>query len=287
MQTNESFELIDTHAHLNMFDFDSDREEVIARSFCKNIHMINVGTNLKSSQKALEIASTYPTGVFAAVGLHPTNIDYEDFSLFLGNGPKKPENLLERDFDVSSYKTLADDSKVAAIGEIGLDYYYKPKKQEDLSCYQSRQKEIFEKQLSFAEELGLPVIIHCRDAHEEMIAILEKKIAAGSKIKGVIHCFNGTWLQAKKYLDIGFFIGVNGIIFKMRLEEELKKIPLQRIVLETDCPFLVPPGAASRRNEPSFLPNIAKRLADIKGLSLKSVAETTTKNATKLFHIKV
>jgi TatD DNase family protein len=116
---------------------------------------------------------------------------------------------------------------------------------------------------------------------------LEQKINAGSKIEGVIHCFNGTWPQAKKYLDLGFFIGVNGIIFKMRLDEALKNIPLGRIVLETDCPFLVPPGAASQRNEPAFLPDIAKRLADIKGLSLKTVAETTTKNAKKLFHIKV
>jgi len=286
LQNNEWPEMIDTHAHLNMFDFDVDREETIARSFCKNIFMINVGTNLKSSQKAVDIASTYPAGVFAAVGLHPTNIDYKGFHLFSGTGQKRPENILENGFDALEYKKLAGDPKVIAVGEIGFDHHYMPEKEEDIPYYKSRQKEVFEEQLFFSEELGLPAIIHCRDAHKEMIEILEQKIGAGSKIKGVIHCFNGTWPQAEKYLDLGFFIGVNGIIFKMRLDEALKKIPLGRIVLETDCPFLVPPGA-ERRNESSFLPDIAQRLADIKGLDLKTVAETTTKNAKKLFHIKV
>lgn len=281
----ELCDLIDTHAHLNMSDFDIDRKETVARSFAKNVRMINVGTNLKSSEKAVKIAGTYPEGVFAAIGLHPINIDYGKFRIFSGNGIEKPENLLENDFDVRAYGALAEDRKVVAVGEIGLDFYYKPENLDHVEGYKSKQRDVFIKQLDFARQAGLPAIIHCRNAHDEMLGTLEEKTAAGKKMEGVVHCFNGSWPQAKRYLDMGFLIGVNGIIFKMKLDETLKKIPLEKMILETDCPFLLPPGRTGR-NEPSFLPDIAKRLADIKGSDFRTVAGTTTKNAEKLFKLK-
>lgn len=290
METQDQIEkeisrLVDTHAHLNFFDYEKDRKETIGRSLEKSIWMINVGTNFQSSQKAAAIAEKYPAGIFAAIGLHPTNIEHEKFKLFSGKGPKKLENFLEDDFEAEKYEVLAGNKKVAAVGEIGLDYFYKPKDLAELDGYKAKQKEIFRKQLDFAEKMGLPVIIHCRDAHDEMITILEQRIADGRRLKGVIHCFNGTLAQAEKYLALGLLIGINGIIFKIDLKETIKKIPLEKIILETDCPFLVPPMAGSKRNEPGFLPFIAEKLAEIKGIDFETAAKTTTGNACQLFKI--
>ena len=291
METQDQIEkgipnLIDTHAHLNFFDYEKDRKETVGRSLEKGIWMINIGTNFQSSQRATAIVEEYPTGVFAAIGLHPTNIEHERFKLFSEKGQKKPENFLEENFDVEKYGALAENKKVVAVGEIGLDYFYKPKDLIEMDGYKAKQKEIFEKQLDFAEKIGLPVIIHCRDAHDEMITILEQRIADGRQLRGVIHCFNGTAVQAEKYLALGFFIGINGIIFKMDLKETIKKIPLEKIILETDCPFLVPPMAGLKRNEPGFLSFIAEKLAEIKGIDFETVARTATQNAHQLFKLK-
>ncbi len=291
METQDQIEkgiprLVDTHAHLNFFDYEKDWKETIERSLGKGVWMINIGTNFQSSQRAITITEEYSTGIFAAIGLHPTNIEYEKFKLFSEKGIKKPENFLEKDFDIEGYENLAKNKKVVAIGEIGLDYFYKPKDLAELDGYKAKQKEIFEKQLDFAEKMGLPVIIHCRDAHDEMIAILEQRVAKGRQLRGVIHCFNGTIVQAEKYLALGLFIGINGIIFKMKLEETIKKIPLEKIILETDCPFLVPPMAGSKRNEPGFLPFIVEKLAEIKGIDFETVSKTTTHNANQLFKLK-
>ena len=218
--------------------------------------------------------------------MHPANIEYGRFKLFSQKGEKKPEDSLEKDFDAEKYGVLAGNKKVIAAGEIGLDYFYKPKDPAELDGYKEKQKEIFEKQLDFAEKLNLPAVIHCRNAHDEMIAILERRTAKGCQLKGVIHCFNGTAAQAEKYLALRLFIGINGIIFKMDLEETIKKIPLEKIILETDCPFLVPPTAGSKRNEPGFLPFIAEKLAEIKGIDFETAAKITTGNACQLFKLK-
>jgi len=276
--------LIDTHAHLNFFNYDKDRKETIERGLAKSIWMINVGTNFQSSQKAVAIAEEYPAGVFAAIGLHPSNIDYEKFRLFSEKKEKRPEDHLEKDFDAVKYEVLVQNKKVKAIGEIGLDYFYKPKDPAELDGYKAKQREIFENQLDFANRSSLPVIIHCRDAHDEMISILEGRAAKG-QLKGVIHCFNGTFAQAERYLDLGLSIGVNGIIFKMDLNETIKKIPLEKMIIETDCPFLVPPMAGSKRNEPGFLPFVVEKMSEIMEVDPKKVFETTTRNARHLFNL--
>jgi len=254
--------LVDTHAHLNFEDFDKDREEVIRRAFEGGIKaIINVGTNYKTSKKAVEIAEKYDKGVFAAIGLHPIHTD--------------------EGFDYEKYKELGRSKKVVAIGEVGLDYWRKPEDKEEFKIFQEKQKEILLKQLSLANDLNLPVIFHCRKAHDDLIKILHG--TAPSKLKGVVHCFTGKWQQAEKYLEVGFYLGFNGIIFKLNLNDVIKKTPLDRILIETDCPFLTPPDFSEKRNNPLGVRYVAQRVAEIKNITFEEVAEKTTKNAEKLF----
>ena len=174
METQDQIEkgiprLVDTHAHLNFFDYEKDWKETIERSLGKGVWMINIGTNFQSSQRAITITEEYSTGIFAAIGLHPTNIEYEKFKLFSEKGIKKPENFLEKDFDIEGYENLAKNKKVVAIGEIGLDYFYKPKDLAELDGYKAKQKEIFEKQLD-SKELG---------AHSDQVTVEKTLPIAG------------------------------------------------------------------------------------------------------------
>ena len=283
--------MFDTHAHLNFKAFDKDREKIIQECLQENIWMINVGTNFLSSEKAVEIANKYERGVYASVGLHPINIKIN--SKFKMQNAKlqfkvqnyNKEDILEEKFDYEEYKKLAQDKKVVAIGEIGLDYYYKPKTKKKLEEFKNKQKEIFLQQLKLAKELNLPVIFHCRMAHQEMIEILKQKTIEGKqKIKGVVHCFTGTWDQAKEYLTMGFFLGFNGIIFKLNLDDIIKKTPLDRILIETDCPYLAPPGY-KERNDPLGIKFVIKKISQIKHKDQKEIARITTLNAKNLFSI--
>jgi len=265
--------IFDTHAHLNFFKFNKDREELIKKCLDSGIGMINVGTNLQSSKKAIDIAVN-SSGVFTSVGLHPLNIDSE----FLKNKgySGELEGFLEKDFDYGKYKELAKSKKVVAIGECGLDYWYRPKGQEKKELFKQEQRRIFEKHLDLAEELNLPVIIHCRSAFDDLLSILSKR-----KIRGVLHCFTGTKEDAERFLSLGLYIGINGIIFKMDLKEAIKSVPLERILIETDCPYLSPPGF-EERNSPLALKYIIKEIERIKG---EKIEEITSKNAQELFKI--
>lgn len=247
--------LIDTHSHLNFNAYKNDLEEVIKRSLAENVWMINVGSNYDTSKRAVEIAEKYDKGVFAAIGLHPIHADSEEF-------------------DRKKYKELAMSRKVVAIGEIGLDYY------REYGLFKEKQKEVLSEQFSLAKELNLPVIFHCRKAHDDLLEILKN-----NQIRGVIHCFTGKWKQAKEYLDMGFYLGFNGIIYKLNLKEVIEKTALEKILIETDCPYLTPPQASIERNEPIFVKHIAQDIAKIKNLSYKKITEITTKNAKKIFKI--
>lgn len=257
--------IIDTHSHLNFNSFKNDAKDVIKRSLEDNVWMINVGSKLDTSEKAAQMAKEYSQGVYASVGLHPIHAEQEFF-------------------DYNKYKELAKNEKVVAIGEIGLDY--KP----EYYSFKNKQKEVFLQQLDLAEELSLPAIIHCRMAHDELIEALKTK----PNIKGVIHCFTGDLIQAKQYLEMGFYIGLNGIIFKFDLKEIIKEAPIDRILFETDCPYLTPPlpaealakaGQASGRNEPIYVKYVAEEVAKIKNMRYEEVSDETTKNAKKLFKI--
>lgn len=279
--------LIDTHAHLNFNAFRDDLDNVIKRCFAESIWVINVGTKYETSKRAVEIAEQHE-GMYAAIGLHP---------IHLGTGLIKIKTdseegdfeAKEEDFDKEKYKELARPagsgqakSKVIAIGEIGLDYYYKPKTKIKLELFKKKQKELFLKELNLAKELNLPVIFHCRMAHDNLIEILKNSTL---NIKGVVHCFTGNWEQAKRYLDMGFYLGFNGIIYKLDLQEVIEKTPIERILIETDCPYLTPPQAEVERNEPIFIKYIVQEIAKIKKLDFQKVAEITTQNARKLFNI--
>ncbi|MDO8663482.1 MAG: TatD family hydrolase [Candidatus Wildermuthbacteria bacterium] len=292
-------EWIDTHAHLNFNAFKDDADEVIRRSLAGGVQMINVGSQYSTSKRAVEMAEKYEEGVYAAIGLHPihladgifkTKLDEEEVVI-----PTKNE-----EFDSGKYKELAlrrgsgqAKSKVVAIGEVGLDYYYRPKTKTKLEEFKARQKKVLLMQLDLAKELTLPVIFHCRTAHEDLAEILDYQLKttlrqnsgqANYKLTGVIHCFTGTWEDAQKYLAMGFYLGINGIIFKLDLDDIITKVPLDKILLETDCPYLTPKPMEGR-NEPLHVRYVAEKIAGLKGETLEKISEITTQNAKKLFKI--
>ncbi|MDO8530182.1 MAG: TatD family hydrolase [bacterium] len=272
--------IIDTHSHLQFNAFKGDAGEVVKKTLAENIWMINVGTKYETSKNAVELAEKYPEGVYAAIGLHPIYAAAEFVKT--KTDPDEGEFLIhEQDFDKEKYKALAASKKVVAIGEVGLDYYYKPKTVAKLAQFKEKQKEVFIKQLDLAKELDLPLILHCRMAHDDVIEILKLR----NESRGVIHCFTGTWEQAQKYMEMGFYLGINGIIFKFNIDEVIKNAPLEKLVVETDCPYLTPKPEGDKRNEPVFIKHTIQRIAELKGISFDEVAQKTTENAKKLFKI--
>ena len=247
--------LIDTHAHLNFDAYKDDVDEVIKRTLANDVWMINVGSQYSTSKRAVEIAEKYPKGIYAAVGLHP---------IHAGDG-----------FDRDKFKELAELPKVVAIGEIGLDY------KAEYSSFKEKQKEVFLEQLALTKELDLPVIFHCRMAHQDMIHVLKEH---NQEFRGVIHCFTGNWEEAEEYIRMGFHLGFNGIIYKLKLDEIIKKTPLKKLLVETDCPYLTPPQKESR-NEPIYVRHIAEEIAKVKNISYEEISKITAENAKKLFKL--
>jgi len=279
----DEVELVDTHAHLNFNAFKDDADEVIRRCLNEGVWMINVGSNLETSKKAVEIAQKYPNGIFVSVGLHPINLD-------TGLVKMKPDEVeginYEREFEYEKYKELAKQKKVVAMGEIGLDYYWRPKTTAKKELFKQKQKDLFLEELKLAEELNLPVIFHCRMAHDDLINIISEQLKNNNKqIRGVIHCFTGTWEQAKKYMEMGLALGFNGLIFKLDFKDIIQKTSLERILIETDCPYLSPPEFKKERNEPVAVKYVVEEIAKIKNLNYKEITEITTQNAKKLFSI--
>ncbi len=249
---------IDTHAHLNFEKFKDDYKEVINRAFKADVRaIINVGSNLETSKKAIEIADEYPSGLYVSIGLHPIHVK-------------------EEDFEILEYEKLVKNPKVVAVGETGLDYYYDRQSAE-------AQKELFRKHLNLAQKFVKPLILHSRDASDDVLSVLmEEK----NDLMGIMHCFQGNWNFAKVILDLGLYISFTGLItFSKNSEtmEVIENVPLDRLMIETDCPYMSPEPYRGRRNEPAFVVEIAKKIAEIKKLSLLKVAEQTSKNAEKLF----
>lgn len=277
--------LIDTHAHLNLPAFEDDRGEVIKKCLESDIWMINVGTQYDNSKKAVEIAEGYKDGVFAAVGLHPSHLEKQkadglEFEKL--GGLKVPAE----EFDRLKYKRLTESEKVVAIGEIGLDYYYKPKTKRKQAIFKQRQKETLLEQIDLARELDLPIIFHCRVAHKDLIEILASNNLA-REIRGVIHGFVGTEDDMKEYLNMGFYIGFNGIIFKeiqgIDFYKNIGTIPLDRMLVETDCPYLSPNVFEKQRNDPFSVRDVVNRIAEIRNLNVDELSKITVENAKRLF----
>lgn len=251
--------LIDTHAHLDDEQYDEDRNEVIQRALDQSIEMIiNMGADIASSRKAVALAATHDM-IYAGVGIHPEEVD----------------KVLAKDEYVLA-DLVAENKKVLAIGEIGLDYHFRTDNK-DL------QKKVFIKQLDLARQLKLPVSIHDRDAHGDLMEVLRKE---GRGIRGVIHCYSGSAEMAKELLKLGWYLGVDGpLTFKnaAKLPEIIKTIPLERLLLETDSPYLAPVPKRGTRNEPSYVRYTAQKVAELRNIEYSRIAQITTANAKTLF----
>ena len=254
--------LFDTHAHLNDAQFDQDREEVIRRAREKfDVHYIlNIGYNKASILSTLELIEQYDF-IYAAVGWHPHDA--------VSCTPK----------DLEWIRSLTEHPKVVAIGEIGLDYYrhYAPKE---------RQQDVFRQQIQLAREVNLPIIIHNREADADIIQILQEEKA--EEVGGIMHCFSGNIERMKQYLAFNFLIGLGGIAtFKnaKSVHEVAKQVPLDALVVETDCPYLAPHPYRGKRNESGYVRFVAERIAELRNITLEALAEKTTENAKRLLKI--
>ena len=252
--------LFDTHAHLDDQAFDQDRRELIARLPQAGIGLVmNPGCSLASSRNAAALAREYDF-LYAAVGSHPDAAD-----------EVTPQVL-------DAYRQLCrDNPKVLAIGEIGLDYHY-----EDIP--RQRQLAAFRDQMALAQELGLPVIVHEREAHADGMAVVEEF----PQVTGVFHCYSGSVEMAQWLVSRGWYIGFTGVLtFKnaRKAVEVAQQLPLERIVLETDCPYMSPEPHRGKRNDPSRLPFMAQKLAQLRGLSAEEVAAITTENGRRLYRL--
>ena len=252
--------LFDTHAHLNDPAFDPDREELMASFASAGVGLVmNAGCSLESSRDIVQMAEKYPW-LYASVGSHPDSADEVN------------EAVLEE------YRKLCKQSnKVKAIGEIGLDYYY-----EDIP--REIQQRAFRLQMELAKELDMPVIVHERDAHNDGLAIVKEF----PTVKGVFHCYSGSAEMARQLVNLGWYIGFTGVLtFKnaRKAVETAASIPLDRIVLETDCPFMAPEPFRGKRNHPGYLYRMAEKLAEIRGISVEEVHAATMENGKRLYRI--
>lgn len=248
--------LIDSHAHLDSSQFDADREHVIRHALEANVKIISIATDVASSRKTLEIARKYELRCTA--GIHPHEAEQ-----FAG------EETLHQ------LRALLAEPEVVAVGEIGLDYWkeYAPRE---------TQQKALKAQLALALELNKPVVIHLRGAAEDLLKILR----AHPGVQGVIHSFTEDWALAQKLLELGFYLSVNGIVTfekSQALRDAVAKIPLERLLLETDCPYLAPVPMRGQRNEPSFVRYVAQTVAQIKKRSLDDIARATTHNTQEVF----
>ncbi len=249
--------IFETHAHYDDNRFDGDRDELLSSLKSRGIeYVINIGADMQSSRASVELASRYDF-VYCSVGVHP----------------HEAKAVTESDYELLA--KYCENERVVAVGEAGLDFYY-DNSPRDCQC------EVFRRQLELAKAVGKPIVIHSRDACEQTLTIVRESGVA----RGVVHCFSGSVETAEAYVKLGYFIGIDGpVTFKnaRRLTEVVQKIPLEYILLETDCPYLSPEPNRGKRNDSTNLPYIARKVAEIKGVSYEEVCEVTKQNAIRLF----
>ena len=284
--------LIDTHCHVHFNAYKDDMDDVVRDCLSKGVQMVTIGTQKDTSAGGIKLAEKYE-GVWATVGLHPSHI----FAGYHDEGEVQFKSRNET-FDPAYYGELLKHPKVVAVGEMGLDYHYE---YENVSLEEMKEKEstAFEAGARLAIAADLPVVIHCRDAHEDQIALIEKiwgqsPFAIGDSPRGVIHCFTGTKRDAERYLALGFMLAFGGTITypprksdvkegKELLTDVVKWMPLDRIVIETDAPYLTPVPYRGERNTPAHVKIVAEKIAELSGITYDEVAEATTANARRLF----
>lgn len=254
--------IFDTHAHYDDERFDEDRDILLNRLHEDGIsYILNASASPESLDASIALAEKYPF-VYAALGIHPHDAD------------KMDEKIIEK------IKSLSKNRKVVAIGEIGLDYYYD-------NSPRDTQRYWFERQIELAKELSLPIIIHDRDAHEDTVNILKK--ADAKRVGGIFHCFSGSAQMAMEMLKLNLYIAIGGpVTFKnaRKTIEVVEAVPLEKLLVETDCPYLSPEPYRGKRNNSGYLVHIIQKIAEIKGISESEVAETTLMNAKKVFGLK-
>jgi len=274
-------EYIDIHSHVNFAAFDEDREAVVQRAIDSGVWMINVGTQKDTSKSAVDLAEKYEKGVYAIVGVHPIHTDksfHDEKELGAGNKEFTSRGeVLDEDY----YRELLKNPKVLGIGECGLDYYRCTPESEN------KQREAFSKQIALANGSGKPLMLHVRNgsnksAYREALEILKSE----AKVPADFHFFAGDWSEAKEILDAGFNLSFTGVItFARQYDEVIKNTPLDRIMTETDCPYVSPEPFRGRRNEPMHVREVAKKIAEIKGMDSEEVRAALVQNALKFFRI--
>lgn len=267
--------IFDAHTHIHFPAYDSDREEVMARARKQNVAMITVGTQFSTSKSAVDFANANPD-VWATVGFHPGHFAekwHHDKNEQVSGEPEV--------FDPVALEELARQKKVVAIGECGLDYF---RLEGESQAIKSRQKEAFEKQIEIAHAVGKPLMIHCRSAFPDLIDLLSANKGKLNPNSGAIHFFTGTPEEAKKLWDLGFAFTFGGVItFTKDYNETIAMLPLSAILSETDAPYVAPVPYRGKRNEPSYVLETVKHLAELRGISVEEMAETINSNVSRVF----
>lgn len=270
---DDKLKLIDSHAHIHDKRFDDDRDTVIARSYDAGMsHIVTVGTNQMTSHLAIDCAEKYDM-VYATVGMHPLH-------LFSAQNCE-PEEQFTEEFDYEAYRMLAMHDKVVAIGEVGLDYHHFGP-EHDVEQIKKLQCDTLHRFIDLCNDVQKPIVVHCWDGYDDLLDILSSHVV---ERKGIIHSYVGSWKNAQKFVDLGYVIGLNGIVtYGDSYDTLIKKIDLEYIVIETDCPYLPPrPLPRDSRCEPRDVHHVAQKIAHVKDLSVEAVGEQTTRMIRKIF----
>jgi len=279
--------IIDTHSHIQFSAYDEDRAEVIKRARAAGVKMLAIGTQISTSQDGVKIANEFPEDVLGATaGFHPSHVNADEYfdANELRAGAKE-------EFDVDKLQKVAKNNRVLAIGECGLDYFRIKNNELGIMI---KQKEIFIEQIKLAKDIDKPLVIHCRAAFHDLITILNSYFTIHNSCSGVIHFFSGTVDDARRLLNLGFYMGFGGAItFPLKADQPLthaydeivKFVPLERILIETDAPYVAPVPYRGKKNEPAYVIQVAKKIAELKNISYEEVALTTLKNTRTLFRV--
>ncbi len=282
--------LIDTHAHVQFSGYKNESDAVMQRALDSGIGVINVGTQIDTSREAVSMLEIYQQNVWAVIGLHP-----EHTYQHLVDEEESHFRSREEQFDPEAYKQLAQNPRVVGIGECGLDYF-RLSGQPDIAGIKQKQQIVFKQQIDLALETDKALVVHCRpspeavDAYEDVLAIVSSYKLQDPTLRFEIHCFTGTLEIAKKFVDLGGYLGLNGIITFDKTgnsEAVVKNIPLENIILETDCPYLAPLPFRGKQNEPAYVKYVAEKIAEWKNISFDEVENQTTENAKQLFKLNL
>ena len=271
----------DTHAHVNFNAFKDDGEETLRHCLESGVNVVNVGSQYSTSVRAIEYAHKFKSGIYAAVGVHPVHLKKGNFT---HHDPSELEEVeiktIGEEFDYQKYLELARDEKVVAIGEVGLDYHHF-ESEDDINALKKLQKETLIEFIKLSNVVQKPVMLHCWDGYDDLLEILTNYPVDK---KGIVHSFIGSYKTAQKFIELGYSIGLNGIVtYGDSYDKLIREIYLEHIVIETDCPYLTPrPLEKGTRNEPLFVKQVAQKIADVLEVSIEEVAEKTTESARRM-----